>query len=305
MAQATSQDFVKLHFIVLIWGFTAILGALITLPPVEIVFYRTGLSAIIMGLFLIYRKIPFGMGPRDTVRVLLTGVVIALHWVLFFAAARVSNVSISLIGMATATLWTSILEPLMTKRKFYWFELILGLIVIGGLYIILQVEFGYALGLLMSVLSGFLAAVFSILNGQFTKRISPYQITFWEMSGATVVVLAFFPLYARYISEVGAVQWVPSGMDYLLILILAGVCTVYAFTASVELMKRISAFAVNLTINLEPVYGIILALIIFGEAEEMGPGFYLGAVVIILAVLSYPLFKRVARKKALAEENLG
>lgn len=298
MSEASTKDFVKLHLIVGIWGFTAILGELIALPAVEIVFFRTALAAVLMGIFMVYRKKAFALGRKDTLKIILTGFIIATHWILFFAAADVANVSISLIGLATATLWASLLEPLMSRRKLQWFEVILGLVVIGGLYIIFQVEFDYALGLGMSVLSGLCAAIFSILNSQFAKKHSPYPITFWEMTSATLGVLAFFPFYARYISESGTIQWTMSGMDWLWMFILAGVCTVYAFSVSVELMKRISAFAVNLTINLEPVYGILLALLIFGDEEAMGPGFYLGAGIIILSVLSYPLFRRWQRRRA-------
>lgn len=304
MSQATTQDYLKLHLIVLIWGFTAILGAVITLPPVEIVFFRTIMAAVMIGGWMWWRGKAIRLEGKELIKVLLTGLVIASHWILFFAAARVSNVSISLIGLATATLWASILEPIFARRKMQWFEVLLGLTVLGGLYIILQVEFEHALGLLMSVLSGLGAATFSVLNGQYTKRHSPYQITFWEMTGATVGIALLSPLYVRYISETGTLALSPTNMDWVYLFILAGVCTVYAFSVSVELMKRISAFSVNLAVNLEPIYGIVLALIFLGDSEEMGQGFYMGSLVIMLSVLSYPIMNRRLKRKALEKRTL-
>lgn len=300
MGLAVNKDHLKLHMLVAIWGFTAILGVLITIPPVEIVFYRTILSAVVMVGVLKFRSESFLLSSsKDTLKVMLTGVVIAIHWILFFGAARVSNVSISLIGLATATLWTSLLEPIFARRKFYWYEFVLGLLVILGLYIILQVEFEYALGLVMSIVSGLGAAIFSIFNGQFTKRHSPFQITFLEMTGAAIGIALFLPFYGLYFTDGMGLQFQASGEDWLYIAILAGVCTVYAFSASVELMKRVSAFMVNLTLNLEPIYGIILALLFFGESEEMGLGFYLGGAVILFSVLIYPLLKRKSAKRSL------
>jgi len=164
-----------------------------------------------------------------------------------------------------------------------------------GLYVIFRFEFEHAWGLTLSVISAFLGALFTVLNGHFANRFDHYAITFYEMIGATVGIALIFPWYSTWQNE--GLQLIPMGFDWIYLLILAVVCTVYAYSISVELMKRISAFAINLTVNLEPVYGIILALIIFGEKEKMTSGFYWGTGIILLAVLSYPLINRVARKE--------
>ena len=288
---STSRDYFELHFIVLLWGFTAILGMLITIPPVELVFYRTLLSAFFLAFLLVSRGTSFKLGNKSILYMLLTGVLMGAHWITFFLSARVSNVSVSLAGFATIALWTSILEPLILTKKFQWYELLLGLVIILGLYIIFQFEFQHAWGLILGVISAFLGALFTVLNGRFTHDFDHYAITFYEMIGATISIVLVLPWYSS--SQPYGLQLLPTSMDWLYLVILALVCTVYAYSISVELMKRISAFAINLTVNLEPVYGIIMAVIIFGEKERMTSGFYWGTAIILLAVLSYPIFNRL------------
>ncbi|ELR70520.1 Putative permease [Fulvivirga imtechensis AK7] len=301
---STTKDYLKLHFIVWIWGFTAILGLLITIPSVEIVWYRTMLAFMALGVVLHFRKHNFLLGYKEVLKILGTGFIIAAHWILFFAAARVSTASVCLAGMATCSLWTSFVEPWVNKRSIKLFEVILGLVVIGGLYIIFRFEFNHALGLAMAVVSAFLAALFSVINGQLTKKHNPYMITFYEMLGAFLGTSVFFPIYITFFAEDGMLQLVPTAMDWLYLLVLAVICTVYAFSVSVELMKRISAFVVNLTVNLEPVYGIVLAVLVFGEKEQMQPGFYLGTFIILLSVLAYPVINKRLKRKALEVDNL-
>jgi drug/metabolite transporter (DMT)-like permease len=176
------------------------------------------------------------------------------------------------------------------------FEVLLGLVALAGLYVIFRFEFDHVLGLIMALASAMLAALFTVINSQFTKRHNPYMITFYEMIGAWVGTSIFLLFYTVFWSG-NIHQILPSATDWFYLLILAGVCTVYAYSASVELMQKISAFALNLTNNLEPVYGIVLAFLIFGEKEKMTPGFYLGTGIIVLAVLAYPLVKRMLGKK--------
>ncbi|MEM8565269.1 MAG: DMT family transporter [Bacteroidota bacterium] len=293
-----TRDYLQLHFIVFLWGFTAILGLLISIPSVEIVFWRTLLASAGLGALLLLRKRDFKIGLVEGLKIGGTGVLISLHWILFFASARVSTASVCLAGMATCSLWTSLLEPLISRRSIKFFEVMLGLIVILGLYVIFRFEFDHALGLAMAVVSAVLSALFSVINAQFTHRHNPYMITFYEMMGACLGTVLFFPIYTKFFSNV-SLRLLPEGLDWLYILILALVCTVYAYSISVELMKRMSAFVVNLAVNLEPVYGIILALIIFGDKEQMQPGFYLGTGIILLSVLSYPILNRLFKRSKL------
>jgi drug/metabolite transporter (DMT)-like permease len=299
MEAATTRDYLKLHFIVFLWGFSAILGKLTEMPSTEVVFYRTLLASIGLALLLTFRKRIFNIGKAGILKTVGTGFIIGAHWVLFFEAARVANVSVCLAGMATTTFWTSLIEPLFTSRRVRVFEVIIGLVVIGGLYVVFQFEFDNALGLGLAVISALLAAIFSVLNSRFAREYNPYMITFYEMVGACVGVGLFIGLYEPLFLGQAFELAVPVGNDWIYILLLAVVCTVYAYSDAVELMKRISAFTVNLTINLEPVYGIIMALIVFGESEAMSSGFYLGTLIILVSVFSYPVInKRIRRKGA-------
>jgi len=288
----TWKDYLMLHVIVLIWGFTAILGKLISIPAVEIVFYRTLLASIGLGVLLIIRKRDFLIGKREIAKLIGTGFLIAAHWILFFAAARVSTVSVCLAGMATCSLWTSILEPLASGKRIQIFEVLLSFLAIAGIIIIFRVEFDYKLGLTMAISSAALAAVFTVMNANYAKKHNPYMITFYEMIGAFLGTTLFLPFYSMYLVK-EPLQLIPSQLDWVSLLTLSLLCTVYAYSVSVELMKRLSAFVVNLTVNLEPVYGIVLALIIFGEEEEMSGGFYWGGLLILISVLLYPLMKKI------------
>jgi drug/metabolite transporter (DMT)-like permease len=285
---ASIKDYLMLHFIVLIWGFTAILGLLISLPAIELVFYRTLIASVgVAGLFLLKKKsllIPFS----EMKKVIGVGFVIALHWILFFWSARVSTASVCLAGMATTSLWTAFVEPIFNRTKIKWYEVALGLMVISGLLVIFSFETGYWLGISMALAAAFLAAVFSVLNSRLAHRHSPYHITFYEMAGACLFSLLFMPVYSYFIAEDGLkMNW--EGYDWFWLVILGGICTVYAFSVSVELMKRLSVFTINLTTNLEPVYGIVLAVLFFGESEKMTPQFYIGTAIILISVLTYPV----------------
>jgi drug/metabolite transporter (DMT)-like permease len=291
------KDYLHLNFLVVVWSFTAILGVLITIPAVEVVFYRTLFAAISLAAILKFTDGRFAIGRVNIIKMLLTGAVIGAHWVLFFASARVANVSISLIGMATVAFWTSLLEPMVNRKKVSLFEVILGVVIIGGLYIVYQVNLSYKLGLMMALGSAIMAAIFSVINGRLAQKHHHMTITMYEMIGACLAVVLFMPIYTKYFSESGAFQWRLSSNDFIYILILALVCTVYAFSISVELLKRISVFASNLFLHMEPVYGIVLAVLIFGEAEKMDTGFYVGGTIIILAVFSYPVVKFYQKRK--------
>jgi drug/metabolite transporter (DMT)-like permease len=283
------KDYLRLHFIVLLWGFTAILGKLISLPPVELVFWRTFLASIGLAVLLVARGQEWRIAPGAVLRLLGVGALVAIHWITFFLAARLSSVSVCLAGMATLALWTSLLEPLLLWRRVRAYEVGLGLLTMIGLYLVSQAEFDQLLGLSVAILSAGLSALFSVLNSKLVKQHSPVRLTFYEMSGACLAIVVFMPIYGRYFTAGAGLHLAPASMDWLWLLLLAGVCTVYAFSSSVELMKRLSAFVVNLTINLEPVYGILLAVLIFGQQEKMSTGFYLGTLVILFSVLIHPV----------------
>lgn len=297
---ASSSDYLKLHFIVFLWGFSAILGKLVSIAAVEMVWYRSIFAALGMGAVIYFTRGTFNVTRSDLYKLLAIGGIVSIHWIAFFGSARVSNVSVSLIGFATNSLWTALLEPWFNKTRIKKYELLLGLLVISGLYIIFSFDFHYKLGLFLGVFAGLTSAFFAVLNSKMVKTNSARTITFYEMIGvsiATVIFLPFSPMLGMQL------RWplLPSGMDLLYITILAGVCSVYAYAVAVELMKRISVFMIQLTLNLEPVYGIIMAVIIFGQQEKMNLSFYIGAMVILSAVITYPFLRKRFEKTVLIE----
>lgn len=298
---ASSSDYLKLHFIVFLWGFSAILGKLISLPFVEMVFYRAILAIAGMGLVIYFKKGSFKVSTRDLVYMILIGLIVAVHWLAFFGSARVANASVSLVGFATNSLWTAFLEPWFNRKRVKKYEVFLGLIVLAGLYIIFSFDFQYRLGLIMGIVAGLTSAIFSILNSKMVKRVTSYAITFYEMIGVLIGIVIFLPFYKMYWADGNELSMVPTSMDWLWLVLLAGGCSVYAYTMAVELMKRISVFMIQLCLNLEPVYGIIMAVLIFPATEKMNLNFYIGTLVILCAVISYPMMRKRFEKTVLID----
>ena len=273
------------------FGFTGIIGKLISIPAVEMVFYRTLLAAIGMGIFLLITRRSARVSVDDLTTLLATGVIVALHWLTFFVSGRIANISVSLVGFATASFWTAFLEPLINRKRIQLLEVLMGLFVLAGLLIIFSSDFDYSIGLLVGILSGLTCAVFTIINARLVARVEPFTITLYEMVSAAVAVALFLPLYRAQWAEGQQLQLQPTGTDWVWIMVLSLLCTVYAYSAAVELFKRISVFLFQLTLNLEPVYGILMALLVFGETEKMTINFYAGTFMIFCAVIVYPFIK--------------
>ena len=288
----STSDYLKLHFIVFLFGFTGILGKLVSIPAVEMVFYRTLFAAIGMAALLKITHGGFKVSTSDLLTLVLTGFIVGVHWLTFFISARVANVSVSLVGFATASLWSALLEPMVKGYRIRIIELAFGFIVLVGLYVIFFSDFNYSIGLILGVLSGLTCSIFSIINSQIVRRVDSFTITFYEMVGACIITALFLPVYQQYWADGAQLRLTPSPIDWIYIALLTGLCTVYAYSTAVELMKRLSVFFFQLSLNLEPVYGIIMAVIVFGEAEMMNANFYVGTFIILCAVLMYPLIKQ-------------
>ena len=284
-------NYFHLHFIVFIWGFTAVLGDLITIEAVPLVWHRMLLGSLFVLIYIIYNKGMLKVSLRSIIKFAFVGLLIALHWLAFFSAVKVSNVSITLAMMSTGAFFASFLEPIFFKRKIIGYEVIFGLIVIIGLYIIFKVESEYLSGILLALLASFLGALFSIFNGMMVKSHNATVISFYELLFGVV----FITLYILFTDGFDNAFFNLSGSDWTYLIILASICTAYAFIASVHVMKWISPYTVMLTTNMEPVYGILLALLILGEKEYMSPTFYLGAIIILLTVVLNGIIK--TRKK--------
>ncbi len=283
-------DQLKLHLVVLAWGLTAVLGKLIGVPAAEVVMWRTFLATGGLVVVALAMGVTVRPGWREAAKLTGTGIVLGLHWVLFFTAAKVANVSICLVGAPTMLLWGTLLERLLLGgRRIKHYELVLGLIMILAVWIVYRGEISYSWGLTISLASAVVASLFGVINGELIKKHHPVTITVYEMGGACLV--SGLGLWGMTAAGWEVYAW-PGLRDWGLILILALVCTVAAYAVYVELLRRLSVFAINLANNMEPVYGILLATLVFGRAEKMTPGFYAGTGVILAAVLVHPMLVR-------------
>ena len=291
---ARYKYYLSLHAVIFMWGFTGILGRLISIPSTSIVWFRMGIALIGLLAFMIVTKRSFETGHRNKIKYLLTGLVTAGHWIFFFEALKVSNVSITLTTLASTSFFVAFLEPLLFKRKLLVYEILLGLATLAGLAIIFQAETEYGLGILYALIAAFLAALFGTLNGIFVKHDRPTLITAYEMLGG-VMGISIYYLFTGGFSAFA----LPTAIDWIWLLILGLLCTSLAFVVSIEVMRELSPFTVSMSINMEPIYAIVFALLIFQEEEYMTPMFYVGAVVVMGMIFLNGLFKRRDRKRLL------
>lgn len=233
------------------------------------------------------------MNKSGITKTLFTGLIIAAHWIFFFEAIKQSNVSVTLAALATSSLFTSLLEPLFFKRKIYPYELFLGLLVLLGLYFIFQFETELSWGLILGIIAAFLASLFTVFNGLLIKKYDSGRISLYELFGGFLGITVYFLIKDPSLFP----DFQLSFSDAFYLLLLGTVCTAFAFVASVKVMEELTPFTVSLSINLEPVYGIILAVLIFGESEKMSLGFYSGTALILLALFINVIVKRRLRKK--------
>lgn len=282
------NSYLRLHFVVFIWGFTAILGDLISQEAMPLVWNRMGLAVAVLFIYVAVKKINLKVNFSNLATFMFAGVVIAAHWVTFFHAIKISNVSVTLACMSSGAFFTSLLEPVFLKKKFVAYEMILGLLVVVGIATIFTVESQYKWGIFTALTSAFLSALFSVINGVAVKNNSATVITTYELFGGWLALTLFLLLRGEMNLSILPTE----GNDLIYILILAIVCTAYPFIESVRIMKELSPFTVVLTINLEPVYGIIMAFFLLGEDEKMSGGFYLGALIILFTVFANAYIKK-------------
>jgi len=290
------KSYLNLHLIVFIWGFTAILGALITIDAENLVWYRMLIAMIFLGGFIAFKKQSFQVPVKEFFKLIFVGLLIALHWIFFFRAIHVSNVSITLSIFSLGAFFASLLEPLFYGRKVLWYEVLFGLIIIAGLGLILQVEIKYLEGVYYALAAIILGVLFTLMNGKLISDHEPSVITFYEFGAGVFFITIYFLFEGKFKADFFEM----SLNNWVLLLILASICTAYAFTASVKVMQRLTPYTVMLTTNLEPVYGIVLAYFILGGKEKMSVEFYVGAVIIIITVILNGVFKHYQNKK----ENL-
>lgn len=288
------KNYLHLHLLVFIAGFTAIIGKLITINAVSLVWYRMLMATVLMFIYIKIAKVDISITKKALVKLAIAGVIIALHWITFFGSIQVANASIALAMFSTGAFFASFIEPIIYKRKIIAYEIVFGLIVILGVYLIVKSEFKYIDGMILGIISAFLSSLFAVLNGKFLEEHSATKISFYEfLSG-----VFFISLYILCFGEGFNVNHFNISLsDGLWLFVLASVCTAYAFIASVYVMRYISPYTVVLTYNLEPIYGIILALLLFPESETMSSSFYIGAFIILGVVLLNGILKNLKKIK--------
>lgn len=281
------RSILMLHFTVLIWGFTGVLGSLISIPALQLVWYRVLIAGLSLVAYHLITRQSIQIPTKDKLKFMAIGLLVGLHWYLFFEAIKVSTVSVTLVSLSSLTLFTAILEPIYYKRKLSIADIVVGLFIIFGIYLIFKFEIQYWLGITLGLGAAACASVFSIMNGKHVKETKPSIITQYEMLGALIglsVVLVCTGNFNEYM--------ILNLKDFVFIFILGSICTALAYVMGVAVMKELSAFTVALVTNLEPVYGIILAFFFIGSTEKMSTGFYMGAIIVLAAVFIYPTIRK-------------
>lgn len=277
----------RLHLIVFLWGFTAILGKLIHANAPVLVFYRMLFAAGFLFVFLrIFKKESLKVSRKIFFQLATIGLFMGLHWLCFFYSIKASNVSIALSCLSLSTLFASILEPLVFKRKIDTSEVIMGVVIVACILLIFKTEFQYKIGIMYGVLCAIFGTIFSVFNGKMFGKTSSGNIIFYEIFSGWFILSVFY-LLSGQIFQMNEISY----RDIALIGLLASVFTAFPMLESVKLMKYISPFTLILTVNLEPIYGIILAFFIFGESEHMSPIFYIASLVMILAIVANAIIK--------------
>lgn len=292
MLKQLNKHYLLLHLIVFIWGFSPILGRYITVDAWTLVWYRILITLVVMYFYLISTKHNFKISKAHLWQLSLIGIVIMVHWLSFYGALKVSNVSITMVAFSTGTLFSSIIEPILYKRKIRVYEVVIGLVIIAAIALIFSIERNYWLGIVLGILAAFTSSLFGAFNGILSHHLKSGIISFYELSAAFIglsIVMAsqgsFSPAFFRLDHD-----------SFIGIMLLSLVCTVFPFIKAVDLAKHISPYTIVLTVNLETVYGIIWAILFYHENKEVKPSFYLGVCIILLAIFLNSYLRKLNEK---------
>ncbi|SDS56955.1 EamA-like transporter family protein [Formosa sp. Hel1_31_208] len=290
MPNAKLKNYFHLHFLVFIAGFTAILGELISIGSTALVWYRMLIAGLLMFLYIKVIRLKIQVSTKTKLQFFGAGIIIALHWITFFEAINQSNVSITLAMFSTGAFFASFIEPLIYKRRIIWYEILFGIIVIFGVFLITQSEIKYLNGIILGISSALFSTIFAVINGRFIAQHRATVISFYEFISGVVFLSLFILVFNDGFS---AEFFTLKTVDWIYIFILASICTAYAFIGSVKVMRYISPYTVVLTYNLEPLYGIALALLMFPDTETMSTQFYYGAFLVLATVLADGILKNI------------
>ena len=293
------KAFIQLHIAVFLAGFTAVLGRLITLNEGLLVWYRLLITVLVLAVILYVKKEFKKIDAKDIFRMAGVGGIIAFHWVTFYGSIKYGNISVALVCLSAAGFFSALIEPVLFKKKIVLAEVLLGLLAIAGIYIIFDFHPKFKLGIAYGILAALGAAIFPMFNKQLIKEFSPRTLTFYELFGGFVILSLLLPFYLKFTPNS---YYIPTVTDFGWLIILAVICTVLCFDLQLKALRKISAFTSNLMYNLEPLYGIVLAFIFFGEGKSFHKEFYIGVALILLAIVlqMFRLLKQ-AKIKSLAK----
>ena len=278
-----TKAYIQMHLSIILWGATAVLGRGISLSEGMLVWYRLIITSVSLFLAIKFTKRSLKVSRETFLKLAGIGVLLMIHWLFFYGAIKYSNVSMTLSLFSSTTLFTALIEPVITDKKFNRIELLFSLLAITGMCIIFYTDtHSYGVGIFLALMAAFVGAFFNILNSKVVKTVSSDVVSFYEIFSGLIALTLFLPFYIRYFQ---VKELVPTNLDWLLLTILAVACTHITLVLSLNALRHLSAFTLNLAINLEPVYGIALAFLIFGENKQMGPGFFIGTVLIMASVV--------------------
>jgi drug/metabolite transporter (DMT)-like permease len=295
MFKGINRHFYLLHFIVFIWGFSPILGRYITANPWQLVWFRIVLTISVMFIYIKFRKQDLRIGKEYILKLAGIGLIIMVHWLTFYAAIKESNISVTMVAFSTGTLFSSVIEPLLFKRKVRFYEVVIGLVIIAAIILIFSIETHFWKGIVLGIIAAFTSSLFGVFNGILSHKMKPAIISFYELSSALVGLSLVLIFTGNFTSEF----FVLDKTSVIGITVLSLVCTVFPFIASVNLTKYISPYTIVLTVNLETVYGIIWAILFYNENKEVTPSFYLGVLIILLAIFLNSYLKKLSERKLL------
>ena len=295
MFKGINKHQLLLHFIVLIWGFSPILGRFITCSTMQLVWFRILFTLFLITAYIFASKTSLKVNRKNLIKLAIIGIIIAIHWVCFYGAIKVSNVSVTMAAFSTGTLFTAIAEPIILKRKVIWYEILIGLIIIGAICMIFSVEITYWQGIVLGILAALTSSVFSVLNSLLVREVNSTAISYIELWFGLIGL----SIYLAFTNGFSFDFFVLNNQAILGLVLLAGICTAFPFIASVNLMKHLSPYTITLTVNLETVYGIILAILIYQENKELSATFYTGVMIILFSIFFNAWLKGKHDKKHL------
>jgi drug/metabolite transporter (DMT)-like permease len=291
----------KMHLAIFLWGFTGLFGKLISLNEGMLVWYRLLISTVAIAIILFYRKSFPKISLREVGMIAAIGILVMLHWVTFYGSIKLASISVAMICLSSIALFVSFIEPLVNRQKFDKVEILFSAFAVLGIFFIYKSDISASAGIIVGVISAFLSATFSTFNKKIAHKYEPLTISVIELGSGLVFLTLLLPVYFKIQPTE---KYIPGSMDFLWLMILSLACTVFTWILSLQALQKVSAFTVALALNLEPVYGIILAILFAGEAKILNASFYLGGVLIMLTVIAHAFYKYSRRKKEKSEEQI-